>query len=406
MSPTFPLLGLLARGEQHGYELKRVIDHEFASYWTIDFAQLYRSLSKMTRAGWIKARGEKSARGPASRVYTLTARGRRIFKDWFSKPAITRAEFFIKAHLAALWKLPADHLVQSQRQALTTERAVREQHRNAAQEMKNPARLMLAHAALLDSNSSLASLETIAGMMTRANPRARKFSTPHPILITGSDDLLLTRLAEFAHGIPSIVGSVNGLLALAKHEADVAGVHLLDEETGEYNIPFIKRLVPEDSIVLVNLAQRENGLMLARGNPKNIRGLRDLAARGIRFINRQRGAGTRLLLYAKLRAARIDPHSLRDWERAVGTHDAIAAAIVAGTADVGPGLRAVAARWGLPFILLGEERFDLAMPRAIFESARIQTILQVLHRAEFRRAAAELPGYDLSRMGRVIARVK
>ncbi|MDE3089402.1 MAG: substrate-binding domain-containing protein, partial [Chloroflexota bacterium] len=202
------------------------------------------------------------------------------------------------------------------------------------------------------------------------------------------------------------VGSLGGLLALAQHQADVAGIHLRDAETGEYNTPFVKHLLPEDEIILVNLAYRENGLMLARGNPQNIRGVRDLTRRGIRFINRPRGTGTRLLLYSKLRAARINPHSLRDWERTVTTHDAVAAAILTGAADVGPGLRAVAVEGGLDFIPLGEERYDLAIPQVDFESPRLQPLLTALHSAEFRRAAASFQGYDLAHSGRVVARVK
>jgi putative molybdopterin biosynthesis protein len=231
-------------------------------------------------------------------------------------------------------------------------------------------------------------------------------SLPGPVVITGSDDPLLARLAQFTHISTHAIGSLDGLLALAQHEADVAGVHLLDAETGEYNVPFVKHLLPEDAIVLVNLAFRENGLMLAPGNPRNIRGLSDLAQRDLRFINRQRGAGTRLLLYARLRAAGIDPRSLKDWERAAATHDAVAGAIATGVADVGPGLRAVACTWGLDFIPLGEERYDLVIPCAAFDSPRLRPLLDALNSQEFRRLATEFQGYDLTRTGQVVARMQ
>ena len=101
MSPQYSLLGLLVRGEKHGYELKRIVDDEFAPYWRIDFAQLYRSLAKMTRNGWVKAHTDRGADGPDRKVYTLTARGRAAFDQWLAEPAQDRDEFFVKIRLAA-----------------------------------------------------------------------------------------------------------------------------------------------------------------------------------------------------------------------------------------------------------------------------------------------------------------
>ncbi len=146
--------------------------------------------------------------------------------------------------------------------------------------------------------------------------------------------------------------------------------------------------------------------MIARGNPKRIRGVRDLTRRDIHFINRQRGAGTRLLLFSKLSAAHINPHSLPDWERTVSTHEAVAAAIATGHADAGPGLEAIAAEWNLDFVPLGEERYDLAMLQETYDSGRLRPLLDALHAAPFRRKGAELRGYDLKRSGSVVARIK
>ncbi len=404
MSPTHALLGLLIRGERHGYDLKRTIDQEFAPFWQIDFAQLYRSLAKMTRDGWVKSRVERGAGGPDRKVYVLTARGRRVFDAWLAEPGPDRDEFFDKLRLAADTGKSVPQL-ETQRRAFENEHAARSNAHQQARDAGDPGRLVLAHAALRETEASIAALDLFQAIA--ATPRGIAAATlpAHPV-ITGSDDPLLTRLAQLARTSASAVGSIGGLLALAQHAADVAGVHLLDVETGEYNTPFVKHLLPEEDIVLVNLAFRENGLLIARGNPKNIRGLRDLTRRGIRFINRQRGAGTRLLLHSKLRAARIDPHSLIDWERSVSTHDAIAAAIATGTADVGPGLRAVAAAWNLDFIPLGEERYDLAIAHAKVDSARLRPLMDAMSSAEFRRAASTFQGYDLARMGRVMARVK
>ena len=406
MSPTHALLGLLVRGERHGYELKRTIDQEFAPFWRIDFAQLYRSLAKMQREGWVKARVEPGAGGPNRKVYALTARGRKALDAWLAEPARDRDEFFVKLRLATDTGSSSSQLVEQQRRALEDERDARLEMHRAAKDAGEPGRLALANAALRETEATLVALELSSAIVTSQRKTFAAESASSQIVITGSDDPLVSYLAQLTHASTHAVGSIGGLLALAERQADAAGVHLLDADTGEYNAPFVRHLVPEDELVLVNLAFRENGLMLAPGNPKNIRSVRDLARAGIRFINRQRGAGTRLLLYSKLRAARINPHSLPEWDRAVSTHDAVADAITAGAADVGPGLRAVAFAWGLDFIPLGEERYDLVIPSDAFDSARMRPLLDALDSVEFRRAASTLQGYDLTRTGRVVARVK
>lgn len=406
MSPIHALLGLLVRGERHGYDLKRTVDDEFAPFWKIDFAQLYRSLAKMTRAGWMKTRVQAGAGGPDRKVYALTARGRKEFDAWFAEPANDRDEFFVKLRLAAISGASVEHLVETQRHQFENERAERMEAHRAARAAGDAGRLALTNAALRETEAWLTTLDLSAAIVSPRRAKSTVAGELSPLIITGSDDPLLTFLAQLARSSTHAVGSIGGLMALSKHQADVAGVHLLDSETGEYNVPFIKHLVPEDETVLVNLAFRENGLMLASGNPKNIRELRDLKKPGIRFINRQQGAGTRLLLYAKLRAARIDPHALSNWDHTVSTHDAVADAIATGIADVGPGLRAVAYAWGLDFIPLGEERYDLAIPSGAFESTRMRPVFDALDSVEFRRAASTLKGYDLTRTGRVVARVK
>jgi putative molybdopterin biosynthesis protein len=153
----------------------------------------------------------------------------------------------------------------------------------------------------------------------------------------------------------------------------------------------------------VNLAYREQGLLVAPGNPKGIRDLRDLARPDVRFVNRQRGSGTRLLLYHRLRQAGVNPQTIHGYDGEAPTHSAVAAAIAAGTADVGPGLRAVAQAWGLGFLPLGQERFDLAITRAAFDSPRLRALREVIHQTDFRQAAAALSGYDVTRLGEVIA---
>ncbi len=406
MSPLYPLLGLLWSGRRYGYELKRIVDEEYAPFWHIDFAQLYRSLAKMTRLGWVTWRIEESDAAPDRKTYAITSRGRAAAREWLTQPAQDRDEFLVKLRLSHECGAPVASLVHDQRRKLEQELADRLKAERTAERSQDAGRLALANAARRDTEAMLNSLDLTAAIITPVVGRRGSTSSSDLLQIFGSDDPLLTFLAQLAHAESHSVGSVGGLLALAQGQADLAGTHLLDVETGEYNVPFVRRLVPEDEMVLVNLAFRENGLMVASGNPKKIRTLQDLSRPGVRFINRQPGAGTRLLLHVRLRQARLNPHALRDWNRAVQTHEAVADAILLGAADVGPGVRAVASAHGLEFIPLGLERFDLVIPGDEFESRRVQPILNALDSPEFRLAASKLAGYDLSRSGKVVARTK
>ena len=402
MTPTWPLLGLLLRGNKHGYELKRIVDQEFAPFWRIDFAQMYRSLAKMTTQGWVKSRIESSEGAPDRKTYSITARGRRAFEQWITEPTTDHDEFFVKLRLATDAQLPVAQLLESQRAQFESERQARKNAHEISRDAQNASQLVLAHAALRETEASISALDLYESVAVPLHP-VRSFDAP---IIIGSDDPLLARLARMVHTTPQSVGSIGGLLALSQHQANVAGVHLLDTETGEYNVPFIKHLLPEDDIVLVTLAIRENGLLVMRGNPQNIHGVRDLTRSDLRFINRPRGTGTRLLVYSKLRAMNIDPRIIVDWERVAKTHDGVAGAIASGAAEVGPGLRAVAAEWNLDFIPLGEERYDLAIPHVDFESLGLRALVDALHDKKFRQEASILAGYDLAQCGKIVARIK
>jgi molybdate-binding protein/DNA-binding PadR family transcriptional regulator len=347
MTVAHAVLGVLARGEGYGYELRRRLADELGAEWGLDFGQLYRTLGTLTRNGWVDFRVEAGQGGPARKVYRLLPAGRRELQRWLRHtpptPARRRDHRAARARLCAL---------------------VPERNRAAAE----------------------------------------------PLVALGSDDLVLDLLARhLAQDHPQIhfaaqpVGSLSGLIALHERRAQLAGIHLLDTDTGEYNIPYVKHLLPGERVVLINLARREQGLMVAAGNPKGIRGLGDLTRRDVGIVNRQAGAGTRLLLHHQLRQARIDTRRIAGYAREVPTHGAVAAAVAAGTADAGPGVRAVALAHGLDFLPLGEERYDLVVPQAIFESPRLRPLLALLHDTSFRRAAARFPGYDVTNMSRVIA---
>jgi len=199
------------------------------------------------------------------------------------------------------------------------------------------------------------------------------------------------------------VGSMGGLIAVKKGEAHIAGTHLLDETTGEYNIPFIKRLLPEKRVVLINLVYRTQGLIVRKGNPKNIKGFEDLKREDIIFINRQAGSGTRLLLDKHLREMGINPSQIRGYENEEYTHMGVAQAIVSGRADVGLGILAAAKALDLDFIPVAEERYDILIAKEFLELEIIQALLNVIKNdKEFKKAVLSLGGYDIRDMGKII----
>ncbi|MQL50766.1 molybdopterin biosynthesis protein [Desulfofundulus thermobenzoicus] len=227
-------------------------------------------------------------------------------------------------------------------------------------------------------------------------------------VIIGSHDIALDVLANYLRRLypqaslsSAHVGSLAGLNALKRGEAHCAGTHLLDEETGEYNVSYIQRLLPDRGVVLVNLVYREQGLIVARGNPKGIRGLEDLARPDVTFVNRQRGAGTRVLLDYYLKRLGIEPSRISGYEREEYTHMAVAAA-VAGGVDAGLGIRAAAVALGLDFIPLAEERYDLCIPREHWDTPYIQRLMTVMNSPEFQKEVHALGGYDLRDCGKVM----
>lgn len=199
------------------------------------------------------------------------------------------------------------------------------------------------------------------------------------------------------------VGSMGGLMALKRGEAHFAGTHLLSEETGEYNVPFIKRLLSDKKIVLINLVYREQGLLVLKGNPKNIKGFKDLTRVDVIFVNRQAGAGTRLLTDKCLKELSINPKDVKGYEREEYTHMGVASAVITGIADTGLAILASAKALGLDFIPVAKERYDLAIPSEFLETEMLQNLLRIVREdAEFRETVKGLGGYDVSDMGKVM----
>ncbi|MCC6175403.1 MAG: molybdopterin biosynthesis protein [Chloroflexi bacterium] len=218
-------------------------------------------------------------------------------------------------------------------------------------------------------------------------------------------DLLSSELSKRHAGVSlssSNVGSLGGLIALQRGEAHLAGSHLLDEETGEYNLSYVRRYLPGRSVVLVTLVDRSQGLIVRPGNPKGIHGLEDLTRKGVQYVNRQRGAGTRVLLDYRLRQLGVDPTDISGYGREEYTHLGVAAAIAGGTADAGLGILAAARALKLDFVPLLSERYDLVIPREFYESAKLEPLLTLIRGPEFRRLVEALGGYDASRMGEIV----
>jgi putative molybdopterin biosynthesis protein len=227
------------------------------------------------------------------------------------------------------------------------------------------------------------------------------------IFCIGSHDLTLDLMAQFLAEherrlASANVGSQGGLIALRRGEAHLAGSHLLNPETGEYNISYIRQYMPEIPVKVVALVGRDQGLMVKHENPKGVKTLEDLPRPGVRFVNRQRGAGTRVLLDYHLNRMRIPPEHIVGYSQEEYTHLGVAAAIASGRADCGLGIAAAAQALDLEFIPLFQERYDLVIPKQFAESDLLAPLFGLFTEHRFREAVAQLPGYDVSVMGTIV----
>lgn len=402
MSLGFGILGLLLDGEAHGYDLRAELERRFGPAWSVDPGQLYRALRDLEAAGFAARRGAPSRKGPARWVYRLTRSGRSALGRWVEDPSAGgqggRNELPLKLAFAMRLRPAAATALLEERRRELRRRLEEERSRRlgAAHDDDRPAGL--------GSDLRAAALEGELAVLDAWTARIEGKATA--LWIRGSDDPVLDLLLASvrARRVPPI-GSLGGLLALREGRADVAGIHLLDGPTGEYNVPFVPHYLPDDEVWLVRLAQRSQGLLVAPRNPKNVRSVADVARSGVRFVNRQVGAGTRLLVATLLRAEGIAPRDVRGWNRTLATHDEVAGAIARGEADVGVGLRAVADEHGLDFVPLVEESYDLAVTAETFASPAFERVHRVLRSRVFRERAARLPGYAVRQMGEVVGHV-
>jgi putative molybdopterin biosynthesis protein len=227
------------------------------------------------------------------------------------------------------------------------------------------------------------------------------------ILCIGSHDLILEKIMDFLSRLDrrfvSInVGSMGGLIALNRGESHMAGSHLLDPATGDYNFYYIRKFVSNISVRVVALAMREQGLLVKNDNPKAIKSLNDILRKDIKFINRQKGSGTRVLLDYHLNLNDINPLIITGYEQEEYTHLGVAAAVASGRVDCGLGIAAAALPYGLDFIPLFTERYDLIINQKFAESELINPLYQVMESLDFKQAISELSGYKLEVMGKTM----
>ena len=228
------------------------------------------------------------------------------------------------------------------------------------------------------------------------------------LVVIGSHDPLLDELGNMLHTenkelfmSSSHVGSMGGIMAVRRGEAHAAGCHLLDENDGSYNESYLRRYFPQGGVRLIECVGRTQGIMVAKGNPLGIEGLEDLFKGNVSYVNRQKGSGTRVLLDYLCRKNDFDTNSLYGYEREELTHTAVAAQIAAGSADAGLGIYSAAMMYGLDFVPVCTEQYDLLIPDYAWDTPMVQALIKVLKSDAFKARLNEMGGYTLDRPGEV-----
>ena len=222
-------------------------------------------------------------------------------------------------------------------------------------------------------------------------------------------DLILDVLSNYmrAHGIAALrayIGSYDSLMLLYKDKINVASSHLWDSETDEYNVPYIRRLLPGIPSVVIHLTCRIQGLYVQKGNPKGIKGWEDFGRGDIVMINREHGAGSRVLLDENLRLLGIAGSSIKGYSAEKPSHLALASTVSAGKADVAVGIEKIARQVdNIDFIPLKKERYDLIVKKEMMQSYEIQTMMRIINSAVFKQEFSAIGGYDTADMGKIMA---
>ena len=229
------------------------------------------------------------------------------------------------------------------------------------------------------------------------------------LVVIGSHDPLLDELADMLHLEDSAlyissshVGSMGGIMAIRRGEAHMAGCHLLDTADGSYNKAFIRKYFPKGGVKLVSCVGRQQGLMVAKGNPLQIRKFADIAKDGVRYVNRQKGSGTRILADYLCMRENVDTASVYGYDREELTHTSVAAQIASGSADAGMGIYSAAKLYDLDFIPICIEEYDLIVPDHAWDTPMVQALLHILKSDAFRGKILSLGGYTVDNPGQII----
>jgi putative molybdopterin biosynthesis protein len=229
------------------------------------------------------------------------------------------------------------------------------------------------------------------------------------LVVIGSHDPLLDELGDMLHlenhdvyMSSSHVGSMGGIMAIRRGEAHAAGCHLLNTENGEYNVSFMKKYFPKGGVKLIRCVGRQQGLMVAKGNPLNIQKFSDIAKEGVRYVNRQKGSGTRILTDYLCKQESLNTAAIYGYDREELTHTSVAAQIVSGSADAGMGIYSAAKLYDLDFIPICIEEYDLIIPDHAWETPMVQQLLATLKSEAFKEKILSLGGYTVENPGQII----
>ncbi len=230
------------------------------------------------------------------------------------------------------------------------------------------------------------------------------------LIICGQDivlDILTRHLSkQFPHinFLRQYIGSIDGLMSLYRGDVDITATHLWDSDADDYNVAYVRRLLPGHATVIINLMYRMEGFFVAKGNPKNIQGWKDLSRSDLRFINRERGSGARVLLDEQLKIHGIDQQTLNGYHYEEMSHLAVASCVSRGDADFGLGIEKAALQVStVDFIPLKKERYDLVFLKRDLASPQIQALISILKSSEFKIEVLGIGNYDVSQMGKIIS---
>ncbi|NLE11592.1 MAG: GntR family transcriptional regulator [Actinobacteria bacterium] len=267
--------------------------------------------------------------------------------------------------------------------------------------------------ALNQGHSAAHAEAALAAAIARWQDMRRQAVRPRPgsadaehLRFSGSHDLAVELLARLLSEqdrpvtlTTDFVGSLAGLMALARGDADIAGSHLWDDSTASYNVAFVERLFPNQQMVLLSLAERVQGFIVPPGNPAGLASISDLARPEVLLINRQAGSGTRVWLDVQLRSAGVLPENIAGYDQEESTHTGVARAVAEGRATVGLGISPAATAYGLGFVPLGKERYDLVIPLSRWDTSPVRSLRFIVASQSFREALTAMGGYDVAETG-------